>query len=71
MYLLSTYFYTILGVKNNPILLSLANHPIKKWIFWLWVANALFLTWVGGNPVEDPYITLGQLSSTLYFMYFI
>jgi ubiquinol-cytochrome c reductase cytochrome b subunit len=56
---------------RSPRLLRLSNRPINKFLFWSWVANALFLTWIGGNPVEDPYITLGQASRVLYFAYFI
>jgi hypothetical protein len=29
------------------------------------------LTWIGGNPVEEPYITIGQASRIIYFLYFI
>lgn len=33
--------------------------------------NFLFLTWVGAQPVEDPFIFLSQVSSFLYFLYFL
>ena len=40
-------------------------------IFWLLVANCFLLTWIGGRPVEDPYILLGQIFTTFYFSFFI
>nr|QHR83563.1 cytochrome b [Coleonyx variegatus] len=42
--------------------------PLSQTLFWLFIANILILTWIGGQPVEDPYIIIGQLSSTTYFV---
>jgi len=27
------------------------------------------LGWIGGNPVEDPYILIGQVATLFYFSY--
>jgi ubiquinol-cytochrome c reductase cytochrome b subunit len=45
--------------------------PINQIIFWFLVANTLLLTWIGGRPVEDPYIILGQIFTITYFIFFI
>nr|AFA33973.1 cytochrome b [Cyclemys pulchristriata] len=42
--------------------------PLTQILFWCLVANLLMLTWIGGQPVEDPFITIGQAASILYFM---
>nr|YP_008992998.1 cytochrome b [Cyclemys tcheponensis]AEZ35310.1 cytochrome b [Cyclemys tcheponensis]AFA33971.1 cytochrome b [Cyclemys tcheponensis] len=42
--------------------------PLTQILFWCLVANLLILTWIGGQPVEDPFITIGQAASILYFM---
>nr|QGZ08543.1 cytochrome b [Lepidochelys kempii] len=42
--------------------------PLTQILFWSLVADLLMLTWIGGQPVEDPFITIGQVASSLYFL---
>lgn len=46
------------------------SYPINKIIFWLFISSALLLTWIGGRPVEEPFIIIGQTLTVFYFSYF-
>jgi len=35
------------------------------------VGDFLILTYIGGQVVEEPFVTIGQIASVLYFMYFL
>nr|QNH73754.1 cytochrome b [Erpornis zantholeuca] len=41
--------------------------PLSQILFWTLVANLLILTWIGSQPVEQPFIIIGQKASLSYF----
>lgn len=55
---------------NTSYVRSSSFRPIHKKLFWLFVADCLLLGWIGSQPVEAPYVTIGQLASLGFFVYF-
>nr|YP_010743660.1 apocytochrome b [Diaporthe sojae]WET30406.1 apocytochrome b [Diaporthe sojae] len=50
---------------------GLQFRPISRFFFFIFVANFLVLMQIGAKHVEDPFILLGQISTILYFGWFV
>nr|AAS00154.1 cytochrome b [Perodicticus potto ibeanus]ALJ53332.1 cytochrome b [Perodicticus potto ibeanus] len=46
---------------------SMMFRPLSQCMYWILVADLITLTWIGGQPVESPFITIGQTASIIYF----
>nr|YP_010954756.1 cytochrome b [Dorcus tityus]WMW30141.1 cytochrome b [Dorcus tityus] len=68
---MSILILLIVPFMNNKKMLSTQFYPINKILFWSFLSIVILLTWIGARPVEDPYISVGQILTILYFSYFL
>ena len=45
--------------------------PLYRFFYYTILSCCLLLGWIGGMPVEEPYVIIGQIASTYYFIYFL
>jgi len=49
---------------------SARYRPMFKMLFWVFLANAFVLGWLGGQPINDTYILVSRFCTAIYFAYF-
>nr|YP_009775683.1 cytochrome b [Dahlica ochrostigma]QJA15906.1 cytochrome b [Dahlica ochrostigma] len=61
----------ILPFTFNKKMQSIKFYFFNQIMFWIMVNTMIMLTWIGMNPVEDPYIMMGQILTIMYFSFYI
>ena len=50
---------------------SAVYRPWYKLFFWLFVADAVLLGWLGSQPAEGSYVFMAQMATLVYFAFFL
>ena len=45
--------------------------PAMKLFFWFFVVDFIILMWIGSQHPTEPYVTIGQVATAFYFVWFI
>jgi ubiquinol-cytochrome c reductase cytochrome b subunit len=61
----------VLPITDKSLLRGVQFRPLSKIAFYIFVANFLILMQLGAKHVESPFIEFGQISTILYFSYFL
>ena len=50
---------------------SAKYRPMYSWMFWIFIIDVFILGWVGANPPEGSFILIGQVTTFIYFAFFL
>nr|YP_010330471.1 apocytochrome b [Porphyridium aerugineum]UNJ18829.1 apocytochrome b [Porphyridium aerugineum] len=68
---LSIIILALLPWLHSNLIRSSRFFSLFKFIYWTLIFCCFILGWIGSQPVEYPYILLGQCASIYYFMFFL
>nr|AAO66238.1 cytochrome b [Mopanveldophis zebrinus] len=69
--ILSVTILLSMPFTHTSYLRSSTFRPLMQIMFWTLTTTFILITWTATKPVEPPFIMIGQITSTLYFLFFI
>jgi len=67
----SILILVLVPILNTSRVRSSWFRPLHRPFFWLLFVTSALLAWIGGNPAEEPYVTIGRVCTVIYFSYFL
>jgi len=61
----------LLPIINTSEIRSSKFRPLYGMAYWFLVSDFLILGWIGQQPVETPYLEVGQIATVFYFLFFL
>jgi ubiquinol-cytochrome c reductase cytochrome b/c1 subunit len=55
-------------IMKSSIIRSGSFRPCHKLFFWVFLVICILLSWIGGIPVLEPYVTVGRILTVLFFL---
>jgi ubiquinol-cytochrome c reductase cytochrome b/c1 subunit len=68
---LSILMLFILPWLDTSPVRSARFRPIFRITFWILIVGWVMLTYAGGKPAAQPYLTIGQIGTLIYFAFFL
>nr|YP_004425123.1 cytochrome b [Rhinopithecus avunculus]ADI32818.1 cytochrome b [Rhinopithecus avunculus] len=65
--LMSILILAIIPMLHKSKQQSMMFRPFSQFLLWLLITILLTLTWIGSQPVNQPFIMIGQMMSVMYF----
>lgn len=66
---LSVIFLFVFTISSSTLIFRGINFsPLARFVFWMFIANFLLLTWLGRCPAESPYTEVALFCTVLYFV---
>nr|ACB42276.1 cytochrome b [Liophidium therezieni] len=69
--LMSVGILTTTPFTHTSYTRSMTFRPLAQLMFWTLITTFITITWAATKPVEPPFIAIGQITSILYFSFFI
>nr|AAU87476.1 cytochrome b [Amplorhinus multimaculatus] len=69
--LMSVIILTTTPFTHTSHIRSMTFRPLAQLMFWTLIATFITISWTATKPVEPPFISISQLTSVLYFSFFI
>lgn len=67
----SIIIITMLPFIHTSLIRGLTYSPIGKGIYWIFIVNFIILGILGSKHPEKPYLMMSQISTIIYYSYFI
>lgn len=61
----------LLPIINTSEIRSSKFRPLYGIAYWFLVSDFLILGWIGQQPVETPFLEVGQIATAFYFLFFL
>jgi len=61
----------ILPILHQPQIRSMRFRPLSRYLFWIFILSLIVLSWLGGQPIKQPFMALSQLLTLWLLMYML